>query len=206
MKIAVFGCSHSGGGPCHPKETWPWYLSEMQPDIIHWHNYAIGGTSTQWQYDQFQKVYDRFDQFIFQFTTPYRLTQGSINDAKKLKENYICHPTNNKPTWKFKGKPMPLMKHNAGRASQEWIDWISSGKNEILKEYREICETVINDKKALYCFYFAPNEANLPNVDVISENYLKIKPTKHYTAVQNHGLAHFLKSKTQLGTKLYANR
>ena len=98
---------------------------------------------------------------------------------------------------------MPLMKHNAGRASQEWIDWISSGKNEILKEYREICETVINDKKALYCFYFAPNEANLPNVDVISENYLKIKTTNHYTAVQNHGLAHFLISKTQLGIKLY---
>ena len=102
MKIAVFGCSHSGGGPCHPKETWPWYLSEMQPDIIHWHNYAIGGTSTQWQYDQFQKVYDRFDKFIFPLTIlGSKKKNDPPNDAKKLKENYICQPqiTN---TWKCK--------------------------------------------------------------------------------------------------------
>ena len=39
---------------------------------------------------------------------------------------------------------------------------ILSGKNEILKEYREICETVINDKKALYCFYFASMRQTYP--------------------------------------------
>ena len=57
--------------------------------------------------------------------------------------------------------------------------------------------------KKHYIVFILSNEANLLNVDVILENYLKINPTKHYTAVQNHGLAHFLKSKTQLGTKLY---
>ena len=75
MKIAVFGCS-PGGGSRRPKETWPWYLSEYNP------TYPIGTTMRlvaqyfQWQYDLPPKVYDLFDKFIFQFTTPIGSMQG----------------------------------------------------------------------------------------------------------------------------------
>ena len=49
MKLAVFGCSHTGCGPREWKETWPYFLyNDTRLSIT---NYAIGGSSTQFQYE-----------------------------------------------------------------------------------------------------------------------------------------------------------
>ena len=195
MKIAVFGCSHSGIGPRKWNHTWPFLLYKFTNLEIN--NFAIGGTSTQFQYEIFKDNIDNFDNFIFQFTMPHRLTKqiGSIKQIKKGMYTYFPNMTSNN-----------LERSTAGRFNAEYKKWIKNDNGEILNEYQNICKEVSSHEKCLFSFYMFRHKSNVQDIEIMQETFpemlydhsKKNLPGQHLSRKGNKVIAKYIKEKCKL--------
>lgn len=192
MKIAVFGCSHTGSGPKNYTETWPHILYKKCNDI-EVTNFAVGGTSTQFQYTLFKENIYSFDKFIFQFTNPYRLTK--MTPGKKLtlnKENKFYYYDITAST--------NLTYSTPGRYNKEYKEWIKNDKGEILLEYEQICKEISKDKKCLFCFHFFKHPSNVNDITVLQNIFpnIIVDPSEHLNKKENKIIAKYIKETCKL--------
>jgi hypothetical protein len=194
MKLAVFGCSHTGVGPRKWNQTWPYHLYEATKLVIN--NFAIGGTSTQFQYDLFKKNIDNFDKFIFQFTVPYRLTKqtGPIRQEESETYTYFSNMTGN------------LERNTAGKFNREYEKWIKKDTGNIIKEYTNICKKIKSHNKCLFAFYMFMNDTNVKGTAVLQEKFPNIvynndprhSKSRHLSNEENKIIAAYIKEKCKL--------
>jgi hypothetical protein len=188
MKIAIFGCSHTGSGPKEWNETWPFHLYRSTKLEIN--NFAIGGSSTQFQYDLFQKNINSFDKFIFQFTAPNRLTKqtGPINQI--LFDTYTYFPYNTEN----------LERSTPSKYNKEYKRWIKNDNGEILKEYTKICKEVSSHNKCLFAFYMMSHHSNVQGLDVMQDIFpnIIISNDIHLESKENQVIAKYIKEKCKL--------
>ena len=193
MKIAVFGCSHSGVGPRRWNETWPYILNKLTGLEIS--NFAIGGTSTQFQYDIFKQNIHNFDKFIFQFTMPYRLTKQVGPISQKISDTYIYFPhmtANN------------LERSTPGKFNEEYEKWIQDDNGEILGEYKNICKQVSSHEKCLFSFFMFNHHSNVQGIEIMQEIFPDIiggtsdRAGQHLSRKKNKVIAKYIKEKCKL--------
>jgi hypothetical protein len=189
MKIAVFGCSHSGIGPRKWNQTWPYFFHKFTGLEIS--NFAIGGTSTQFQYEMFKDNIDNFDNFIFQFTMPYRLTKqiGSIKQIKKGMYTHFPNMTANN-----------LECSTAGRFNAEYKKWIKNDNGEILGEYQNICKEVSSHEKCLFSFHMIKHNTNVDGIEIMQNNFPELITANgiHLQMKENKKIATYIKEKCKL--------
>jgi len=189
MKISVFGCSHSGIGPRKWNQTWPYFLHKFTGLEIS--NFAIGGSSTQFQYEIFNDNIGNFDKFIFQFTVPYRLTKqiGPINQKKFGTYTYFPSMTANN-----------LERSTAGKFNEEYKEWIKNDDGEILNEYKNICKEVSNHEKCLFSFYMMRHKSNVQDIEIMQNNFPKLITDTgiHLQMKENKKIATYIKEKCKL--------
>jgi len=87
MKINVYGCSWSSGVPdVDDHACWPQYFAEQNPNYKI-KNYALGGTSIQYQARLFMKYKHTADVNIFQGTSAHRWTD--FDPSVNLEDGFI---------------------------------------------------------------------------------------------------------------------
>jgi len=185
MKLAVFGCSHTGCGPREFDETWPYFLYKDTRLTIT--NYAVGGSSTQFQYEIFKKEIDNYDAFIFQFTSCYRLTEMKTSMPDLMRNSkysfYDIHTGD------------ALECYTPGRFGDSYSEWIKNDNGKILEDYQEICVDIFNHEKCLFCFYMTYSSYNVDNIPVLTDLFpdLNIHPDRHLGKEGNQYLAEKIK-------------
>ena len=192
MKLAVFGCSHTGIGPRHFDETWPYHLQFRQKDTkVHITNFALGGTSTQFQYEIFKNEIDNFDKFIFQFTQPFRLTEqlGPLPPLSKHMSYKYLDP-----------KLFNYVKGTAGSPNKNYNNWVKNDKGDILKEYKKICLEVSSHEKCLYSFHVFKNHSERDKIDILAKIFPKMLYSTdiHLSSKQNVKISSYIKEKCKL--------
>ena len=197
MKLAVFGCSHSGCGPRDWNETWPYHLYKTTKLEIH--NFAVGGTSTQFQYEIFKKHIDKFDKFIFQYTSPYRFTEYREITKKKGDLPTVMDKFR-KYTYFAQGTGNYLICNTSANFNKKYKSWIKKDKGEIEKEYKNICKEVDGHEKCLFSFHFVRNPTNVKDIEIMQNNFPEIipNPTIHLSNEENKIIANYIKEKCNL--------
>ena len=198
MKLAVFGCSHTGAGTRKWNETWPYHLCKSTEISIS--NFAIGATSTQFQYDLFENSVNNFDKFIFQFTNPYRLTTYIRPIEQKKVKNYSFFPNHSKDAPIEFMTTMNLKTSTPGKYNEEFKNWIENDNGEILEHYKKICKVVNSHQKCLYAFHWIKDDdTNVQGIDVMQNNFPDIiRHSEHLNSEENQTIAMFIKERCKL--------
>ena len=197
MKLAIYGCSHTGAGVTPWNETWPYHLYKSKK--IHISNFAIGATSTQFQYDLFENSVNNFDKFIFQFTSPYRLTKYIRPIQQKKIKKYSFFPNHSKDEAIELRTSDNLETSTPGKFTEEYKKWISNDNGEILEHYQKICKDVNRHKKCLYAFYWIKDKTNVKGIDIMQNNFPDIvRPGAHLDSQENQIIANYIKEKCKL--------
>tara|TARA_Y200000002_G_C22669557_1_gene659372 strand:- start:718 stop:1314 length:597 start_codon:yes stop_codon:yes gene_type:complete len=198
MKLAIYGCSHTGSGPIKWNETWPYHLYKSTKIDIS--NFAIGASSTQFQYDLFKNNINNFDKFIFQFTSPYRLTKyiNPIQQTKVKKYSFFPNHSNDKPM-EFRTS-INLESSTPGKYNKEYKRWIANDNGEILEEYKKICTVVNNHENCLYAFHWIENYTNVQGIDIMQNNFpdIILNPGIHLDSEENQIIAMYIKERCKL--------